>query len=166
MSKADQIRQAFADPAVQARLTAEQETQRERAQTKAVKAMRRLVEETPSAEVDVLVEEIVKLIPATDALGMAGVDRPVTQALLRELLPSYLKGVPAVPSPGPDRQAGNLLEGLPRTAKEVLTMQLAGRWTKADQARLREITSDWTPVHRQVFEDRFADKLHRAIRWS
>jgi hypothetical protein len=60
----------------------------------------------------------------------------------------------------------NQLEGLPATAMEVLKMQLKGRWTKADHGRMRSIARDWTQVHRQVFEDRFADRLGRAIRWS
>jgi hypothetical protein len=62
--------------------------------------------------------------------------------------------------------AQKLLEGLPATAMEVLKMQLKPRWTKADHSRMRSIARDWTQVHRQVFEDRFADRLRRVFRWS
>jgi hypothetical protein len=59
----------------------------------------------------------------------------------------------------------NLLSGLPPEAMQVLTLQLKKPWTKADRARMADLTRAWTDVHREVFEDRFADRIGRAIRW-
>jgi hypothetical protein len=57
-----------------------------------------------------------------------------------------------------------LLDGLPPEARDVLALQLKPRWTKADRARLADLTRAWTRVHKQVFEDRFP--IGRAMRWS
>jgi hypothetical protein len=62
---------------------------------------------------------------------------------------------------GSERQ---LLDGLPPEAREVLTLQLKPRWSKADHARIADLTRAWTPVHNQVFEDRFS--IGRPMRWS
>jgi hypothetical protein len=60
----------------------------------------------------------------------------------------------------------NLLADLPPEARTVLTLQLKPKWTKADHALLNSLTRSWTQVHRQVFEDRFAHLLMRAVRWE
>jgi hypothetical protein len=60
----------------------------------------------------------------------------------------------------------NAISDLPAEAKDVLTLQLKPKCSKADHARMADLTRAWTAVHRQVFEDRFADRIHRAIRWS
>jgi hypothetical protein len=62
-----------------------------------------------------------------------------------------------------------LLEGLPPEAMAVLTLQLKPKWYKADRERMADLTRAWTPVHKQVFEDRFGPLLwptSTRIRWK
>jgi hypothetical protein len=58
------------------------------------------------------------------------------------------------------------LDGLPGEAKQVLTLQLKPKWTKADHALMADLTRAWSDVHRQVFADRFSRSLLRPIRWK
>jgi hypothetical protein len=60
----------------------------------------------------------------------------------------------------------SLLADLPPEAKMLLAMQLKPKWTKDDHALVRAQTRSWTPVHRQVFEDRFAHLIGRPVRWQ
>jgi hypothetical protein len=61
-------------------------------------------------------------------------------------------------------QERQLLDGLPPEARQVLTLQLKPRWTRTDRARIAGLTRAWTPVHKQVFADRFS--IGRPMRWS
>lgn len=61
-------------------------------------------------------------------------------------------------------QERQLLDGLPPETREVLALQLKPRWTKADHARILDLTRAWTQVHMQVFEDRYS--IGRPMRWS
>lgn len=70
-----------------------------------------------------------------------------------------------------DREGERLkvLEDLPANAKAVLVLQLKPKWSRADHQRMADMVRDWSPVHRQVFEDRFdllAGGLGRRVRWS
>jgi hypothetical protein len=59
----------------------------------------------------------------------------------------------------------NLLDGPPPEAQRLLALQLKPKWNKADHGFAHSLTAPWTQVHREIFEDRFTDRISQPIRW-
>lgn len=55
--------------------------------------------------------------------------------------------------------------GLPETAPEMLCLQQTRPWPPLEHARAAEITSQWTPADRALFEERFAGFWPAGFHW-
>ena len=84
-SRADAIRQAYANPAVKASIDQEATAQRQQAASANVKKLRKL-----TADANPGMDELALDALATRIAGLITLDPPANAALIREMLPAYL----------------------------------------------------------------------------